>query len=130
MNPADSIALETTTESTRLRTRAGRDQSFARQLNLDDSIDVAISCLPEHACALMLLIDQDIYENEEDDFLCGRAYGGDRVCVISFARYHPALDMIQGVDRNHAWPASYCESFVRDCCEERSAFPPEHAYST
>lgn len=41
--PAGSIALNTTVESTRVRTRAGCDQIFAQQLNLDDLIDVAIS---------------------------------------------------------------------------------------
>ncbi|KAF1347729.1 hypothetical protein BDV97DRAFT_383852 [Delphinella strobiligena] len=130
LKPAGSIALNTTAQSTRIRTRAGRDQIFARQLNLDDLIDVAISCLPEDACALILLIDQDIYENDEDDFTCGRAYGGDHVCVISSARYHPALDEIQGVERSHAWPASHCDSFVRECCKELGALPSEHAYRT
>ncbi|KAK4982753.1 hypothetical protein LTR50_007597 [Elasticomyces elasticus] len=93
------VGLVASGECTRIRTRASRDGLFARQLNLDDLLDAAISMLPKDAYALLLLVDQDIYENEDDDFACGRAYGGSRVAVISVARYNPQLDAIQSVER-------------------------------
>lgn len=81
------IGLNTATECVGIRTRASKDGVFARQLNLNDLLDAAISILPKDAFALLLLVPFDIYEVPEDDFACGRAYGGSRVAVISTARY-------------------------------------------
>lgn len=36
--------------------------------------------------------------------------------VVSTARYNPRLDDVQNVDREHAWPASHCDAYMRDCC--------------
>ncbi|KAF7314347.1 hypothetical protein MKEN_00907300 [Mycena kentingensis (nom. inval.)] len=119
------IGLQTSTECIRIRTRASKDGTFQRQLNLDDLLDVAISILPKDAFALLLLVPYDIYENADDDFACGRAYGGSRVAVISTARYHPALDDQQRVSRDHAWPASHCTRYMEDCCTEADAPPPK-----
>ncbi|KAJ7505195.1 hypothetical protein B0H11DRAFT_407886 [Mycena galericulata] len=106
------IGLKTATECIRIRTRASLDGVFVRQLNLDDLLDAAISLLPDDAFALLLLVPFDIYESPDDDFACGRAYGGSRVAVISTARYHPGLDQHQNVDRLHAWPASHCKAYM------------------
>ncbi|KAK4994477.1 hypothetical protein LTR66_005496 [Elasticomyces elasticus] len=114
--PPTYVGLVASEECTRIRTRVSRDGLFARQLNLDDLLDAAISMLPKDAYALLLLVDQDIYENEDDDFACGRAYGGSRVAVISVARYNPQLDAIQSVERVHAWPASHCLNYVEHLC--------------
>lgn len=46
----------------------------------------------------------------------GRAYGGSRVAVVSTVRYNPTLDDRQGVERSHAWPASHCDAYMRECC--------------
>ncbi|KAJ7175985.1 hypothetical protein C8R46DRAFT_890848 [Mycena filopes] len=106
------VGLNTATECVRIRTRASKDGVFVRQLNLDDLLDAAISILPDDAFALLLLVPYDIYESPDDDFACGRAYGGSRVAVISTARYHPGLDQHQDVDRLHSWPASHCKRYV------------------
>jgi archaemetzincin len=74
--------------------------------------------LPSDAYALLMLVEHDIYEDEEDDFACGRAYGGSRIAVVSGARYNPILDAEQKVPREHGWPASCCEAYVKDCCED------------
>ncbi|KAJ7781816.1 hypothetical protein DFH07DRAFT_388826 [Mycena maculata] len=110
------IGLQTATECIRIRTRASLDGIFVRQLNLDDLLDAAISILPDDAFALLFLVPFDIYESPEDDFACGRAYGGSRVAVVSTARYHPGLDQHQNVDRHHAWPASHCTRYMEACC--------------
>lgn len=110
------VGLNTATESIRIRTRAPRDKVFLRQLNLDDLLDAAISILPNDAYALLLLVEQDLYESADDVFVCGRAYGGSRVAVVSTARYHPSLDVKNDVERQHSWPASHCDDYLRECC--------------
>lgn len=110
------IGLNTSTESIGIRWRPSPDGIFPGQLNLDDLLDTAISILPADAYALLMLVEHDLYEDEDDDFCCGRAYGGSRVAVASMARYDPHLDERQNVERNHAWPASHCESYMRACC--------------
>ena len=103
------VGLSTGSEVVRVRTRSSTDALFRGQLNLDDLLDTALSILPEDAYALLMLVNHDIYENEEDDFCCGRAYGGSRVAVVSTARYRPDLDATQGlVNLEHVWPSSHC----------------------
>ena len=107
------IALNTETEGVRIRCRRCPDGAFHRQINLDDLLDVAISILPEDAYSLVLIVDHDIYENDDDDFTCGRAYGGSRVAVISTALYHPVFDVGSGLTQEHAWPSSHCTDFLQ-----------------
>ena len=73
------IGLDSTKESFSIRTRPSHDGIFKGQLNLDDLLDMAISILPEDAYALLMLVQHDLFEDEDDDFCCGRAYGGSRV---------------------------------------------------
>jgi hypothetical protein len=56
-------------------------------------------------------------EDEEDDLACGKAYGGSRIAVVSAARYDPSLDKKQKISREHVWPASHGEEYIRTCCE-------------
>lgn len=100
---------------TRIRTRESPDKKFKRQLNLSDVLDAAISMLLDDAYSIVLLVDFDMYKDDEDDFCCGRAYGGSRVCAVSFARYHPALDK-ENIDHTHTWPTSYCKKFTDSLC--------------
>ncbi|KAF9068565.1 hypothetical protein BDP27DRAFT_783288 [Rhodocollybia butyracea] len=105
------VGLNVGTECVRIRTRTSKDL-FAKQLNLDDLLDAAISLLPKDAYAILLIVSHDIYESDEDDFTCARAYGGSRVAVVSTARYNPVLDSAQNVTREHAWPASHCSAYM------------------
>jgi archaemetzincin len=120
------VALAYGDQCTRIRVRKAPDQAFAAQLNLDDIIDAAIAMLPANAYALLLLVDHDIHEDEDDDFCCGRAYGGSRVAVVQTARYNPALDTREKIDRTHMWPFSHCKKFIDDLCatEDVEALPP------
>jgi len=110
------IALQNGEEKTRIRTRPTPDGVFTAQLNLDDILDAAIAMLPKDAYALLLLVDHDIYENEDDDFCCGRAYGGSRVAVVQSARYNPHLDVGNGIDLAHTWPMSHCKAYIDNLC--------------
>ena len=112
------IGLEAAGDCTRIRVRPSPDGIYGGQLNLDDLLDAAIRILPSDAYALILLVDHDLYEDEEDEFVCGRAYGGSRVAVVSSARYNPDLDEYQDIQRLHAWPASHCQEYVSMCCDE------------
>lgn len=115
---ASYIGLNIGGETIRIRTRPSKDGHFTHQLNLEDLLDAAIRLLPRDAYAIVLLVHHDLYENDEDDFCCGRAYGGSRVSVISTARYNPAFDEKLEVERVHAWPASHCAEYVETCCVE------------
>lgn len=111
------VGLQTATECVRIRNRPSPDGIFQCQLNLDDLVDTAISALPSDAYALIMLVRYDLYDDEEDEFQCGGAYGGSRVAVVSLARYNPNLDAGHGVERDHAWPASHCDAYVESCVQ-------------
>lgn len=112
------IGLVANDEIVRIRTRPCPDGIFIKQINLDDLLDACISSLPSDAYSVVLLTHHDLYEDEEDDFCCGRAYGESRVTVVSSARYNPLLDQMQNVEREHAWPASHCKAYVEACCTQ------------
>ncbi|CAG8936057.1 unnamed protein product [Penicillium salamii] len=109
------LGLNIGDECVRIRARTCPDGVYGGQLNLDDLLDAAITILPKDAYALILLVDFDLYEDEDDEFVCGRAYGGSRVAVVSSARYDPSLDGIQQIERIHAWPASHCVDYISSC---------------
>lgn len=114
------IGLRWNNEACLIRTRASHEDGkiLPYQMNLNDLIDVLIEpVLPSDAFAILMLVPYDLYESEDDDFCCGRAFGGSRVSVVSMARYAPSLDEQQGVEREHAWPASHCLRYVDACCE-------------
>ena len=85
---------------------------YPYQLDLNDLTLAAMAILPPDAYALLLTTEHDIYESCEDDFCCGRAWGGSRVAIVSSARYNPVLDEVHGVEREHVWPTSHCQDFV------------------
>ena len=93
---------------------------YLKQLSLNDVLDHAIAVLPDDAYCLLLLVDHDLYEDDEDDFCCGRAYGGSRIAVVSSAQYQPALDKSHNVDPSggHSWPGSHCTAFIQQSCRE------------
>ncbi|KAI5859302.1 hypothetical protein GGS23DRAFT_607653 [Durotheca rogersii] len=62
-----------------------------RLLNLGDLLGATIGVLSADAYSIVLLVDHDMYEDEDDDFCCGRAYGGSRAGVVSTSRYNPIL---------------------------------------
>ncbi|KAG1690559.1 hypothetical protein DVH05_028062 [Phytophthora capsici] len=116
------IALSVGSEAVRIRARPS--SIFTHQLNLEDILDAAMSILPTDAYALLLLVDHDLYEEEDNDFCCGRAYGGSRVAVVSSARYNPLLDAVQQVEREHAWPAPHCRKYVDTCVKNNDSGSP------
>lgn len=112
-NPS-AIALQQapSPSCTRIRVRPSPDGLFPYQLNLSDLLDVTIQLLPDDAYAILLIVHQDLYEDDLDDFCCGRAYGGSRVAVVSSARYNPVLHATHDVDREHMCPASHCLEYL------------------
>ena len=106
-NEVTHVALETGDEAIRTRCRLAPDEVFNGQLNQNDLLDAALRILPADAYALLMLVHHDLYEDEADDFCCGRAYGGSRIAVVSTARYRPELDVRQNFNRDRSWPASH-----------------------
>lgn len=110
------VGLAVGNSCTRVRARPPPDGKFTRQLHLLDILDALIANLPSDAFAVILLVDHDLYEDDDDDFCCGRAFGGSRVCVASSARYRPELDDHCDIDLEHMWPASHCASYINKMC--------------
>ena len=80
-NSTRYIGLTTSTETLGIRTRPSKDGIFKGQINLDDLLDTAMSILPSDAYALLMLVEHDLFEDEDDDFCCGESclrikYGG------------------------------------------------------
>ncbi|KAK1660155.1 hypothetical protein BDP55DRAFT_532589, partial [Colletotrichum godetiae] len=104
-----------------IRCRPSPDGIAKYQLNLNDLLDALSGVLPVDAYAACMLIAQDLYEDEDDDFCCGRAFGGSRICTVSSFRYRPAMDGVMGVERGHGWPASHCGRFMEGAGGEMEA---------
>lgn len=117
-DPKIGLRSKDSAEYTVIRSRPTPNYPYSNQLNLNDILDFAIASLPGDACALLMLLEHDLYEDEEDEFVCGRAYGGSRVAVVSGARYWPGLDEEENVERVHGWPASHCEAHLETFLDE------------
>lgn len=111
-NSTLGLRAQDSTTYTEIRTRPTPAYPYPHQLNLNDLLDFAIDSLPSDAYALLILVEHDLYEDEEDEFVCGRAYGGSRVSVVSGARYWTGLDGEEGVERSHGWPGSHCRDYL------------------
>ncbi|KAJ0423525.1 hypothetical protein BJY00DRAFT_321662 [Aspergillus carlsbadensis] len=116
MKTKSKIWLNTQKQRMQIRVRPSPDAIYPYQLNLKDLLEAAMVMLPGDAYALCLLVNHDLYEDDDDIFVCGRAYGGRRVAVVSTARYNPLLDDIQGIEQDHPWPVSNCQRFIDDTC--------------
>ncbi|EPS35579.1 hypothetical protein H072_11103 [Dactylellina haptotyla CBS 200.50] len=125
--PHLAISSSSSNLATRLRYRKapeGDEACYTHQLNLCDLLDFAIDILPEDAYSLIILTGHDLFEDADDDFCIGRAFGGSRVCVVSSARYHPYSEQLAGVGaewtggKGHDWPGSHCATFVETLCDD------------
>jgi predicted Zn-dependent protease len=113
-----------------VRCRPSLDGRARRQVHLGDVADALLQRIPDDAHAVIMLTDYDLYEDEDDDFTVGRAWGGSRVCIVSSFRYNPALDAPAGIDRAHMWPNSHCKAFVDNECSTVEEGQPRPAKRT
>ncbi|KAF3930995.1 Archaemetzincin-2 [Dactylellina cionopaga] len=124
-----SLAISTSSSQSYVQLRFrptpdGPESCFSHQLNLLDILDFAIEIVPDDAYALIIYTNHDLYEDDDDDFCVGRAFGGSRVCVVSSARYHPFSEELAGVHEmgvGHDWPGSHCKEFVEQMCAEEGS---------
>ena len=103
------VGLATSTETVGVRTRPSRDAVFKGRLK-DDLLDTAISVLPDDAYALLMLVEHDLFEDEDDDFCCGM--------IIAL---NPKLSHNAGIlhQRNHADSETYRASLWRQQSSSR-----------
>ena len=92
------LAVKTATDSlVRVRTRKPSDNEFSVSLHCWDVLDGLAESLPDDAFCILGLTTFDIHE--DDSVVCGRAFGGSRIAIVSLARYHPNFV------EEHEWPA-------------------------
>ena len=128
-NVPEFIGLAVEDDGVRIRVSPPSDGMFKAQLNLNDILDAASEMLPSDAYAILLLMNHDMYEDEADNFCCGRAYGGSRISVVSTARYHPILDGRAGIDHMHMWPTSRCAKYTRHLFGESLALQQQQSHN-
>ena len=126
----EQVGLSTGSEIVRIRVRSTPPAdvvsppelfAYPYQLNLNDLTEVAMDILPSDAYALLVMTAHDIYESDDDDFCCGRAWGASRIAIVSSARYHTTMDDLHDVDGKHVWPASHCKAFVDEISAQGQA---------
>jgi predicted Zn-dependent protease len=100
---AAAASVRSSKSLVKVRVRAAPDGDTPRQLHCWDLLDALLEDLPADAFAIVGVTLEDIYEQDEDDAdgatVCGRAFGGSRICVLSLARYAPRF-----VDAAPEWP--------------------------
>ncbi|KAI5463665.1 hypothetical protein BGZ63DRAFT_382012 [Mariannaea sp. PMI_226] len=106
-----------------VRFRPSPDGIARMQVNLNDILDALIDRVPIDAYAIVMLCDYDLYEDDDDDFCCGRAYGESRIAIVSSFRYTPLLDSYSGIQLDHMWPASHCKRYVDRVCSQDKRWP-------
>jgi predicted Zn-dependent protease len=95
-----------------IRYRPSPDGVSRMQMNVCDLRDALMGCIPPAAHSIVMVVDHDIYEDGEGDYLTGRSWGSGRVAIVSSFRYNPSLDDSAGIDPLHRWPASHCKTYV------------------
>lgn len=104
-----------------IRRRPSPDGLAKMQVNLSDMLDALVDRVPQDAYAIIILTDFDLYEDDEDDFCCGRAFGESRIAIVSSFRYNPLLDPYGDIELEHMWPASHCMTYVEEVCNPDDA---------
>jgi archaemetzincin len=83
----------------RVRARRAPDGAFAAQLHVHDLLDALLEWLATQPDAYSVVGLTPFDLHEDGQLVCGRAFGGSRVAVVSLARYHPDL-------AEPEWPAT------------------------
>ncbi|KAL6898592.1 hypothetical protein GGI43DRAFT_408117 [Trichoderma evansii] len=111
-----------------IRCRASPDGVSPMQVNSNDMLDALAENIPSDAHSIMILLDQDMYEDDEDIFCAGRAYGGSRIAAVSKFRDQPSC---APKDNSHAWPSSHCAAYIKQLCHlETSTSKPQPVQRT
>ena len=71
----DCIGLSNGKQLVRIESRPSPDGVYSGQLNQNHLFEVVGDIVPEDAYAFIMIVQHDLFEDEEDDFCCGRAYG-------------------------------------------------------
>ncbi|KAM0432967.1 hypothetical protein ACHAPT_004672 [Fusarium lateritium] len=110
-----SLEVPTIRQPFPIKCRPGKDGLSRIQIHAPDLLYAVMHRMPPLSHATVLLVDFDLYDLIDDannNFTVTKAYGADRIVLVSTFREHPTLDELQEVDREHMWPASHCKAYV------------------
>jgi archaemetzincin len=93
----DCIGLSNGQQLIRIESRPSPDGVFSGQLNQNHLFEVVLDIVPKDAYALIMVLHHDLFEDEEDDFCCGRAYGKKPYIQPLCETCSALFDMIQDI---------------------------------
>ena len=116
--PPKFLAVRTSKDAL-VRVRTIKPEGLPLALHCHDVLDALLEELPGDAFAIMGLTAYDLHEDGQ--CVGGRAFGGSRIAVVSFARYHPHF-----LDWAPDWPAltGHKGSALREAARAASAAVP------
>ncbi|OAQ59263.1 metalloproteases (zincins), catalytic [Pochonia chlamydosporia 170] len=117
------VGLKSPHQIVGVRCRPSPDGVSRMQVNLQDIVGALMPNIPENAYAMLMLLNLDMYEDEDEIFTSGRAYGSSRVAVVSSFRDNPLLSSDDG---QHRWPASHCAFFTEGKTSQKHQMPRTH----
>lgn len=106
-----------------VRCRPSPDGVSKMQVNLQDVVGALIPNIPGDAYAMLMLLNLDMYDDEDDIFTGERACGSSRIAVVSSFRDNPLLSSDDG---HHRWPASHCALFTEGQTSQKHQAPRTH----
>ncbi|CCT63748.1 uncharacterized protein FFB20_15144 [Fusarium fujikuroi] len=95
-----------------VRHRPSPDGLSKMQLNVSDLRTALAEIKAEPAHSVVMVLNHDLYEEEEGSYITERVWVEDGVAIVSTFRRNPCFDRMTGIDRLHRWPASHCQSYV------------------
>ncbi|CZR37343.1 uncharacterized protein FPRO_02397 [Fusarium proliferatum ET1] len=95
-----------------VRHRPSPDGLSKMQLNVSDLRTALAEIKAEPAHSVVMVLNHDLYEDEEGSYITERVWVEDGVAIVSTFRRNPCFDRMAGVNRLHRWPASHCQAYV------------------
>ncbi|KAI1014879.1 hypothetical protein LB503_003967 [Fusarium chuoi] len=95
-----------------VRHRPSPDGLSKMQLNVSDLRTALAEIKAEPAHSVVMVLNHDLYEEEEGSYITERVWVEDGVAIVSTFRRNPCFDRMAGIDRLHRWPASHCQAYV------------------
>ncbi|KAG5749313.1 hypothetical protein H9Q69_013350 [Fusarium xylarioides] len=99
-------------EAFEIRHRPSPDGLSRMQLNVSDLKTALLQNKAQAAHSVVMVVNHDLYEDEEEEYITERVWVADGVAIISAFRHNPSFDGLADIDGVHRWPASHCQAYV------------------